>query len=68
MNVIFRDVVTRLGLKVEDHPTPYRISWVNEYNPIPVKYRCLVKFSLEKNANEAWCDIIPMTVCHLLLG
>jgi hypothetical protein len=29
----------------------------------------LVKFSLgKKYVDEAWCDVIPMTVCHMLLG
>lgn len=26
-------------------------------------------FSYEKKySNETWCDVVPMTVCHLLLG
>jgi hypothetical protein len=34
-----------------------------------MKQRCLVKFSLgKKYVDEAWCDVIPMTVCHMLLG
>ena len=29
----------------------------------------MVKFSLGKRyTDEAWCDVIPMTVCHMLLG
>ncbi|KAL5799880.1 hypothetical protein ACOSQ4_032764 [Xanthoceras sorbifolium] len=58
MNVISETAVERLGLKIEKHPTPYRI----------MKHRCLVKFSLgKKYMDEAWCDVIPMTVCHMLL-
>jgi len=69
MNVISETAVERLGLKIEKHPTPYRISWVNEENSVLVKHRCLVKFSLgKKYMDEAWCDVIPMTVCHMLLG
>ena len=69
MNVVSETAVERLGLKTENHPTPYRISWVNEANSVLVKQRCLVKFSLgKKYIDEAWCDVIPMTVCHMLLG
>ncbi|KAF5448338.1 hypothetical protein F2P56_028883 [Juglans regia] len=69
MNVISNDAVEQLGLIVQKHPTPYRVSWVNEDNPILVKHCCLVKFALGRNyTDEAWCDVVPMTVCHLLLG
>jgi hypothetical protein len=69
MNVISEAAIERLGLKTEKHPTPYRISWVNEANSAHVKQRCLVKFSLgKKYIDEAWYDVIPMIVCHMLLG
>jgi len=69
MNVISETAVERLELKTEKHPTPYRISWVNETNSVLVTQRCLVKFSLgKKYMDETWCDVIPMTVCHMLLG
>ena len=62
MNVIFSDAVERLGLTIEKHPSPYRVSWVNEDNPILVKHRCLVKFALgRKYTDETWCDVVPMT-------
>lgn len=62
MNVMSRDVVERLDLKVDKHPTLSRVGWINEDNPI------LVKFSLEKKyMDEARCDMVPMTVYHLLL-
>ncbi|KAL5770417.1 hypothetical protein ACOSP7_014571 [Xanthoceras sorbifolium] len=69
MNVISKAVVERLNLPQQPHPTPYRVSWINDVNTVPVKYRCLVKFSLGTNyVDEVWCDVLPITVCHLLLG
>jgi hypothetical protein len=68
-NVISETTVERLHLKTETYPSPYRISWVNEHNSVLVKHRCLVQFSLGREyVDKAWCDIIPMTVCHMLLG
>ena len=40
INVVFETVIERLGLKTEKHPTPYRISWVNECNA-PHFHMCL---------------------------
>lgn len=69
INVISEAAIERLGLKTVKHPTPYRISWVNEASSVLVKQRCLVQFSLgNKYIDEAWSDVIPMTVCHMLLG
>jgi hypothetical protein len=48
MNMISEAAIECLGLKTEKHPTPYRISWVNEANSVLMKQRCLVKFSLGK--------------------
>ena len=41
MNVVSKDVVKLLNLKVEPHPNPFRVSWVNDHN-LPVTQRCLV--------------------------
>lgn len=69
MNVIFETAVERLVLKIEKHPTPCQISWVNEDNSVLVKDRCLVRFLLGKTyMDEAQCDVIPMTIRHMLLG
>ena len=48
MNMISETTIERLRLKTENHPTLYRISWVNEANLVLVKQWCLVKFSLGK--------------------
>ena len=31
MNAICKDVVALLNLKVEPHPTPFRVAWVNDH-------------------------------------
>lgn len=67
MNVVSDKVVECLGLKIVKHPTPYRISWVNESSSVPVTARCYILVR-EKYSDEPWCDVIPMTMCHMLLG
>jgi len=69
MNVVAKEIVERLGLSQETHPTPYQVCWINDNNSILVQSRCLVKFSFgKKYEDQVWCDVLPMTVCHLLLG
>ncbi|XP_022846179.1 uncharacterized protein LOC111368900 [Olea europaea var. sylvestris] len=69
MNVISEEAIDCLGLIKQKHPRPYKISWVNDSDTIPVKYRYMVPFSLGRNyTDQALCDVIPMSVCHLLLG
>jgi len=68
-NVIFQDVVNNLNLKTEERTHPYRLSWFKKGNDVKVTKRCLVSFSIRKKYfDEVWCDVVPMDVCHILLG
>lgn len=67
MNVISHEIVQKLKVPVEKHPSPYKLSWVDDTS-IPVKHQCLVTFSLGKSyVDMLCCDVIPMKACHLLL-
>ena len=61
-------MVSKLKLKREKYPQPYQISWVKDDHKVLVSEQCLVKFNIGSYHDEALCDIIPMDVCHLLLG
>lgn len=68
-NVASTTLVTKLNLEVELHPQPYSIQWLDQGNGLRVSHRCLVSFSIGKDyQDELWCDIIPMDVCHIILG
>jgi hypothetical protein len=68
MNVVSQEVICKLLLPVEDHPKPYKLSWVDDTS-IPVRQRCLITFSLGQHYQDAIrCDVIPMKACHVLLG
>ena len=69
LNVISSEAVEKLNFPMEQHPNPYKVSWITYNHLVMVQHRCLLSFSLENHfQDEVWCDIIPMTVCHLLLG
>ncbi|GKD03436.1 putative reverse transcriptase domain-containing protein, partial [Tanacetum coccineum] len=68
-NVISTYMVEKLGMKTEDHPEPYQLTWLKKRNTIKVSKRCLVQFSIGKiYKDEVWCEDIPMDAAHILLG
>ena len=68
-NCVSMEMVQKLDLKMDPHPKPYKLSWLQEGTDIKVKHRCLVSFTIGKHyQDEVWCDVVPMDVCHLLLG
>ena len=68
-NVVSDEMVKKLGLKIEKHPNPYRIHWLENSGGMKITHRCLVSFSIGKTyCDESWCDVMNMSACHLLLG
>uniref|UniRef100_A0A2N9GRT7 Retrotransposon gag domain-containing protein n=1 Tax=Fagus sylvatica TaxID=28930 RepID=A0A2N9GRT7_FAGSY len=67
-NVVSQEAVDKLGLKTEEHPHPYKLSWIKKGGEIKVIKRCMVSFSIWKKYEDVVsCDVVPMDVCHLLL-
>ncbi|GJW99952.1 putative nucleotidyltransferase, ribonuclease H [Tanacetum coccineum] len=68
-NVASQNMVSKLNLLTESHPSPYVIHWLNQGKGIPVSHRVLLSFSIGKSyTDKIWCDVIPMDACHVLLG
>ena len=67
MNVVSKDAIKLLNLKVEPHPNPFRVAWVNDHT-FPVTQRCLVSIQMGDYKDEIYCEVLPMNVAHVLLG
>ncbi|XP_048493912.1 uncharacterized protein LOC104885277 [Beta vulgaris subsp. vulgaris] len=67
-NVIAVEVVSKLNLITRVHPKLYKLSWLDDSTGIRVKKQALISFSIGTYKDELWCDILPMSACHLLLG
>ncbi|XP_062146790.1 uncharacterized protein LOC133854571 [Alnus glutinosa] len=68
-NVVSNEAVQKLQLKTERHPKPYKLSWLSNGSEVKVHRRCLVSFSVgKKYFDNAWCDVVSMDTCHILLG
>ncbi|GJS89136.1 putative nucleotidyltransferase, ribonuclease H [Tanacetum coccineum] len=66
---ILGKAVQKLGLKIENHPKPYKLQWLKKGGEVTVSKRVLVAFSVGTTYKDSvWCDVVPMDACHLLLG
>jgi hypothetical protein len=67
-NLVSIEMVEKLELETVAHPSPYRVSWLQKGHQVNVTKQCLVEFKIGGYKDEILCDVIPMDVCHLLLG
>jgi hypothetical protein len=68
-NLVSKEMVTKLNLKVLPHPKPYRIAWFKKGGEVEVTQQCIVPFSIGKNySDEVIRDVVKIEACHLLLG
>ena len=58
----------KLKLKRIRHPTPYQVSWLQKGHQLLVSEQCELEMHLEKYTDKVVCDVMPMDVCHILLG
>ena len=67
MNVVAEFAIKRCCLKVESHPHPFKVAWVNKAN-LTVTHKCKVSIQICGYKDEILCDVLPMDVAHILLG
>jgi hypothetical protein len=67
-NLVSTEMVENMELETIAHPSPYKVSWLQKGHQVTVTKQCLVEFKIEGYIDDILCDVIPMDVCHLLLG
>lgn len=67
-NLVSIEVVEKLKLKTMKYPTPYKVSWLQKRHQLLVNEQCEVEFQLGKYKDKIVCDVMPMDVCHILVG
>jgi hypothetical protein len=67
-NLVSTNMVDKLELETTAHPNPYKVSWLQKGHQVMVTNQCLVEFKIGGYRDEILCNVIPMDVCHILLG
>jgi hypothetical protein len=67
-NLVSTEMVEKLELETTKHPSPYKVSWLQKGHWVSVTKQCLVKFKIGNYNDQILCHVIPMDVCHILLG
>jgi hypothetical protein len=67
-NLVSTEMVEKLELETTNHPSPYKVSWLQKGHQVSVTKQCLVEFKIGGYRDKILCDVIPMDVCHVLLG
>jgi hypothetical protein len=67
-NLVSIEMVEKLELKTSAHPRPYKVSWLQKGHQVMITKQCLVEIKIGGYKDEILCDVIPMDVCHILLG
>jgi hypothetical protein len=68
-NIISKSMVTKLRLKTEKHPSPYKIGWIRQGAEAKVTEICRIQFSIGQNyLDKVTCDVVEMDACHIILG
>ncbi|XP_048229543.1 uncharacterized protein LOC125370018 [Ricinus communis] len=67
-DVASTELVSKLKLPLRNHAKPYKLNWLNNETGLKVKKQALVSFTIGNYHDERWCDVLPMSACHILLG
>ena len=67
-NLASKELCTKLKLKYLPHPHPYYIQWLSDNGEMKVNHMVRVDFEIGPYKDSIDFDVVPMTVCHLLLG
>ncbi|XP_074302904.1 uncharacterized protein LOC141637238 [Silene latifolia] len=60
-NVASTIMVCKLSLPTQQHPSPYKLRWLNKGTEVRVDKQCIVPFSIGKvYKEEVLCDVVPM--------
>jgi hypothetical protein len=67
-NLASKELCAKLKLKYIPHPHPYYIQWLSDNGEMKVSNMVCVDFEIGPYKDSIEFDVLPMTVCHLLLG
>ncbi|XP_071678893.1 uncharacterized protein [Lolium perenne] len=67
-NLASTELCEKLHLTLRKHPHPYHIQWLSDKGNVKIQHTVTVNFKIGPYEDTIECDVVPMTVCHMLLG
>ena len=67
-NITSKSLVAKLGLKIEKHPSPYKIGWIEKGTENLITQQCRVTYMGKCYVDEVVCNVVERDACHLILG
>jgi hypothetical protein len=66
--IVSTEMVEKLELETTTHPKPYKVIWLQKAHQVMVTKQFFLELNIGGYRDEILCDVIPMDVCHILLG
>ena len=67
-NLFSTKVIEKLKLLKTKHPIAYKVSWLQNGHQLLVNEQCEIDLQIRNYKDGVLCDVMPMGVCHILLG
>ena len=67
-NLVSTKIIDKLNLKKTKHHVPYKVSWLQKGHQLLVNEQCEIELQIGEYKDKVICDVIPMDICHILLG
>ncbi|KAK1694555.1 hypothetical protein QYE76_011252 [Lolium multiflorum] len=67
-NLASTELCEKLNLTLRKQPHPYHVQWLSDKGNVKIQHTVTVNFKIGPYEDTIECDVVPMTVCHMLLG
>src|SRR3989337_1577903 len=67
-NLASEELCSKLQLVKKKLPRAYKVQWLSDSGTLQVEHTVQVSFKIGAYEDTLECDVVPMSVCHLLLG
>jgi hypothetical protein len=66
--MVSSEAIEKLRLKIEKHPKPYKLKWLNQDRKVIVDERYLISFSIGNiYFDSVWFGVVYINACHIVL-
>ncbi|KAK1616621.1 hypothetical protein QYE76_022138 [Lolium multiflorum] len=67
-NLASTELCEKLNLTFRKHPHPYHVQWLSDKGNVKIQHTVTINFKIGPYEDTIECDVVPMTVFHMLLG